>query len=323
MNALVQTLRPAYFADVERQLRRIFYEILFAPLLVAIEKANSQAAEVRINVAEDALREALKSGRVQYSSGIFSGEFSSAISRSLRRLGATFDSRSKVYRLDPSRIPGWVTVEATAYAMKAKGTHEELLRILNETSSHLESLVKENPVNAEKSIDSIEAGFKHAADLIKVSPKLSPESKAELKREYSKNMDLWIDKFSRQEIEALRRRVELNAQQGFRFDRLIASIKNRYSVSENKAAFLARQETSLFLAKFREKRFKDAGIRRYRWSTAGDRRVRDGHERLNGKIFSYDDPPIVQSIPTIRRANPGQDYNCRCVDIPVFEGADR
>lgn len=326
MNALIQTLRPAYFESVERQLRRAFYEILYAPLLAIIEKANAQPTQI-FNAAESALTEALQSGRVQYSNGIFSGEFNAIISKALRRLGATFDARSKVYRLSPMRVPPWIVSEATAYAMKAKNTHDELLRILNETVSHLESLVRDHPVNPEKSIDAIEHGFKPAAKQLAISPKLSEQAKAELKREYTKNMEIWVDKFSREEIVALRQRIEINATQGYRFDRLIASIKNRYSVSENKAKFLARQETSLFLANFRKQRFLDAGVRRYRWSDAHDERVRKtpngGHKALNGKIFYYDQKAPAMYFSCGRPCNPGEDYECRCVDIPVLEGLSR
>lgn len=309
-----------YFESVEKQLRRTFYEILYAPLLAVLEKANAQPAQI-FNASESALTDALQSGRIQYSNGIFSGEFSASIAKGLRGLGATFDPRSRVYRIDSSRVPPWVVAEATAYAMKAKSAHEELLRVLNETVAHLESLVRDHPVNADRSIDAIQDGFKPAANQLAIAPKLSEQAKAELKREYTKNMELWVDKFTREEIVALRQRVELNATQGYRFDRLTASIKQRYSVSENKAKFLARQETSLFLAKFREKRFGDAGITRYRWNTAHDERVRPFHKALNNQVFSYSQPPVTNEKGD--RNNPGQDYNCRCVDIPVLEGLSR
>lgn len=322
MNAFIQPLKPAYFADVEKQLRRIFYEVLFAPLLATLERATAQDAAVRENVSSDPLRDALHSGRIQYEAGIFSGEFSAAISKALRRLGAQFDSRTKVYRLHPGQIPAWVISEATTYQMKARGTHKALLAELDKMQGSLPDILKGKQVNAETSINQIQKGFEHAADALKVSPTLSAQAKEELKIQYTQNMNIWIEKFAEEEIVALRERVELNATQGYRFDRLINSIKNRYSVSENKAAFLARQETSLFLAKFREKRFADAGVRRYRWSTAGDKRVRHDHAHLDGQVFSYDQPPITDNA-TGARNNPGQDYNCRCVDIPVFEGQER
>lgn len=322
MSPLIQTLSPAYYSDIERQLKRIFYEIIFAPTL-KIVKASTAQRPIE-NAGDEALRSALQSGRIQYSNGIFSGEFSARISRALRGIGAKFAKGSKTYRISPLDVPGWVTAESVAYAMKAKSAHEEIIRALNETKSHLESIVSEYPVDASQSIDAIAHGFRQAAKKINVSPKLSPESKAELKAEYTKNMSIWIEDFTQKEIIALRQRVEKNALDGYRFDSLISGIKGRMSVSDNKAKFLARQETSLFLAKFREKRFKDGGITRYRWSTAHDERVRHSHSELNGQVFSYDNPPITTTIgDKVRRNNPGQDYNCRCVDIPVLEVLDR
>lgn len=46
--------------------------------------------------------------------------------------------------------------------------------------------------------------------------------------------------------------------------------------------------------------------------------MRADHRRLNGKIFSWNAPPIVD-MRTGRRGHPGDDYQCRCVAIPVFE----
>lgn len=291
------------------------------PMLNIIEEIAPYHS-VLLNETFDALRDAMRHGRIQYADGVFSGELSAVISRALRKLGARFDKRSKVYRLAANLVPGWVISDAISYKMKAKAAHDAVLRVLDETQNNLDRLIKDRPINATQSINHIEDGFKKAAERIRVPPRLSPEAKAGLLREYSNNMDLWIDKFCREEIQDLRQRVQANALQGYRFDRLITSIKNRYSVSENKAAFLARQETSLFLASFRKYRFLEGGVRRYRWSTAHDKRVRHDHRKLEGTVWAYDNPPITDDE-TGARNNPGQDYNCRCVDIPVLDGLDR
>ena len=56
----------------------------------------------------------------------------------------------------------------------------------------------------------------------------------------------------------------------------------------------------------------------YAWSESGDGRVRDSHKHLNKKRFRWSDPPIVDAK-TGRRCHPGQDYQCRCVALPVFD----
>jgi SPP1 gp7 family putative phage head morphogenesis protein len=118
-------------------------------------------------------------------------------------------------------------------------------------------------------------------------------------------------------VSALREKVEKSFIAGQRAESLEDFIKDRFSVSENKSRFLARQEMSLASSKFRENRYKQAGVQYYKWSTSKDERVRDSHAELDGRIFNFDDPPIVDKA-TGSRANPGEWFNCRCVAIPVI-----
>ena len=70
---------------------------------------------------------------------------------------------------------------------------------------------------------------------------------------------------------------------------------------------------------------KDSGSSKYIWSTKKDSRVRECHRALEGEICDYDYPPEMWystragTVYTGRRCNPGEDYGCRCVAIPVFE----
>jgi len=57
------------------------------------------------------------------------------------------------------------------------------------------------------------------------------------------------------------------------------------------------------------------GIETYKWMTRGDGRVRMMHRALNNTVQRWDRPPIIS--PDGRRGHPGDDYNCRCVAIPV------
>ncbi len=72
------------------------------------------------------------------------------------------------------------------------------------------------------------------------------------------------------------------------------------------------------MSEFRRLNFSEAGVTRYIWRTAKDRRVRDAHAHLDGKTFFYSDPPIVDPA-TGRRRNPGMDYGCRCFDQPLLD----
>ena len=61
-------------------------------------------------------------------------------------------------------------------------------------------------------------------------------------------------------------------------------------------------------------RYKSVGVQKYRWSTAGDNRVRPEHKALNGKIFDWDNPPLSTG-----GKHPGEDFGCRCIAIPIVE----
>lgn len=63
------------------------------------------------------------------------------------------------------------------------------------------------------------------------------------------------------------------------------------------------------------------GGSRYIWRTRNNGRVRHDHEKLDGAIFEWGDPPITVS--TGKRAGernePGQDINCKCRSEMVIE----
>jgi SPP1 gp7 family putative phage head morphogenesis protein len=149
-------------------------------------------------------------------------------------------------------------------------------------------------------------------------PQISAGSWDIIKEEYNENVKLYVQKFSTESIMDLRDAVQENAVLGYRFDRLARFIQERYRASQAKAEFLAKTETSIFMSKFRQRMFAEAGVRRYIWRTADDQRVRDDHSHLNGRIFFYNNPPVAD-IATGTKANPGAIWNCRCVDEPVLE----
>lgn len=311
-----QRLTDSTWSQIEDQVRGIFYQVLFAPILAIINQNSANPIELK-NAAGSVLLHAIQSGRIQYKDGVFSGKFSVAISNALRLIGGRFDSRTGTYRIDIASLPGWIKAEAANYQLKAKAVHDEILRKLDEVQERIGQKIDEYHVNPYYAIEKIESGFKVSAKALEIQPELDVQRKAQLAADYNQNMKLYIKKFSEQSIVSLREVVEENSMQGYRFDRLKDVIKQRYGVTANKAKFLARQETSLFQAKFRANRFEQAGVKNYRWATAHDERVRDDHKRLNGKVFSYQNPPI-QDRNTGERGNPGEGYNCRCLDIPIL-----
>lgn len=102
---------------------------------------------------------------------------------------------------------------------------------------------------------------------------------------------------------------------GWRVERLAKAIREQFDVSRSKAKLLAKDQTLKLGAAITKERQTQSGITRYIWSTSGDERVREGHRDLDGTVQSWDDPPDTGDG---ERNHPGEDYQCRCVAIPVL-----
>ena len=135
--------------------------------------------------------------------------------------------------------------------------------------------------------------------------------------QWGTNLDLYIKNWAADNILKLRKQITENTFAGRRAEDMVSLIRQNYGVGQRKAEFLARQETSLLMSKFHESRFKDIGSQSYIWSSSDDERVREDHKLLNGKIFSWDSPPVVDRR-TGRTGHPGEDFGCRCVAIALI-----
>ncbi len=94
-----------------------------------------------------------------------------------------------------------------------------------------------------------------------------------------------------------------------------AEIVERTGVAEARAQFLGRDQTGKLNSQLAAARMGRAGISSYVWSTSRDERVRDSHTDKEGETYEFQDPPPDTG-------NPGEDYNCRCVAIPVIDESD-
>lgn len=324
-----QHLRPRDWAGVAQQIEVFFHEEVIAPVVKVVQADTAQKVGVTNAVGDDALRGALRSGKVQYVRGVFSGDFNAGISSAIKRLGGVFDKRAGVFRLPEVQAPQWVKAEAADYLNRAHNAHLAIQRELDAALERVDA--SRYDVDAQRMVASVDQGWLASAAQLALKPPLTEEGKQALSDRYSENLNLYIKKWLKEDVLRLRRDVQKNAEAGYRFDTLIEAIQKRSGAGRAKARFLARNETSLFMSEYREQRFAAAGVTTYQWSTAHDARVRPAtdltpreklhagnHRVLDGRVFAYKAPPIVDPH-TGRRANPGRDYNCRCVDIPILE----
>lgn len=101
--------------------------------------------------------------------------------------------------------------------------------------------------------------------------------------------------------------------------RMLKEIQRAYKVGLKHARLIARDQTAKLNGQIQRHQQIDAGITEYIWCTSGDERVRDSHKALDGKKFSWDNPPLNSDG---RSCHPGEDYQCRCIGRPVFNSSN-
>jgi SPP1 gp7 family putative phage head morphogenesis protein len=304
---------------LKKEVIRLLEEEFFAPLLriVGIKSVK------QIKNAKEDLISAIRSGKIVYSRGKFRGKFDSTLTRELRGLRAEWDRRHEGWAIPLSELPMSVRVEVGLATARIEEKTKKFVDALSkfDTEKIAEKLKAKGLFDA--SLTKTQKKVKRSLSVIGVEPELSEDQKNLIATEYTTNLQKNIKGWLDEEIVRMRTKVQELTMSGIRYENLVQPLKDAYGVSLEKATFWARQENNLMVAKYRESRMKDAGVETYEWRTvAGSplHPVRDSHKALDGKIFSWDNPPITTAPgKTQRRNHPGEDYNCRCIAIPVIE----
>jgi len=313
---------------INKKILQLFIKEIYSPLLSII---NEKISTIKNNKISN-LERALLDNRVYYAEGQFFGKFNSYISKELQDLGAKWNPKNNSYKLAESKVP--ITIRGVIALSKNK--FDEKLR---EIDKKLEEMSPQNISEKldiskiiDKNLSTIEKDFSKSVKNITVEPQLTDEQREKIAVEWQNNLRLYFKKYvSEEQIPKLRQAVQDNVFSGIRRENLIKSFQENYGASYNKAKFWAHQETNLMMAKYKESKYVAAGIPEYKWTCVhmphqknpnaiykpGE--VRYSHGILEGKIFSWTDPPVTTAPDQPqRRNNPGQDYNCRCFAIPVL-----
>lgn len=307
---------------IERKIIALFLKEVYHPLL------KSLGYNRKIMNASEVLLEAIQTGRISYSGGEFSGRFSSSTSKELKSLGARWDRKHGTWKIAQSSLPldvrNAVSSSEARFRAKIAGIDRRL--------SQLQPAEIAEKLHIAPQFDTalwrVDRDFKKSVKVLGIDPKLSDEGRKKVSEEWQDNMKLWVQKFTEKEIASLRQKVQASVFAGNRREAMVKTIQASYGVTRAKAKFLARQETSLLMAKYKETKYTAAGVNQYRWgcvkmphqprgAPAKPGEVRYHHGVLEGKIFSFDNPPVTDDKGS--RNNAGQDYYCRCFAIPIVK----
>lgn len=314
------------YEELERRILALFKREIYLPLIKILQPPR----DALLNAKNDLLN-AIKYGRIQFYRGTFSGRFNSTTSKELRELGARWDSKTGTWKLPQSSLSQEIRT-----AIQASQAHFE--QKLDQIDLKLTQILPEeiaDRLKAEHIFDTtlwkVERDFAATLRGLSIAPKLTKSQRTLIAEEWQNNVKIKIRDWTQKEISTLRKNMQQSVFAGNRYETAVKTIEKSYGVSTNKAKFLARQETGLLMAKFKEVRYKDAGIRKYKWkcvSGTASHPVRASHKILDGKIFSWDNPTELDRYGRVKPSglhkpgenkNPGEDYNCRCTAVPIVE----
>ncbi len=306
--------KPEYLDIIEKNIQIFFDELFYKPIFDIIKKS----IDFKYN-ENNLIKEALLKGQIQFNNNNFSGNFNIRLVAELKKLGANYDKRTGNYNISLINLPYDIQSTIAISQNKFRQLNENILEYIDglndEKITNSLDVIDFNQ-SYTKIIGNLENQFKITSDGI-IDYNINQKIADNLAIDYTNNLNLYIRNFTDENIFNLREKVYQNTFDGYRAEKLIDIIKSNYNVSQNKAKFLARQETNLLTAKFRQERYTDSGVNKYKWRIRGFH-TRPDHERLNNKIFTWDNPPITNRE-TGERNHPGEDYNCFCLAIPIVE----
>lgn len=307
--------------ELERKLKKEIllqiYTIIFSPILKLVEAENVDL--VLNNSQYSALTTALMKGRISYVQDHFIGDFNAAISADLQKLGAV---RIKTgWHIKRENLPQPINIilanaESKFIQLGTKISETLSFAKLQKLSAKITDLFAtqyyQELNRLDRQID------KNTRNSVAIEAEVTPALKERIAKEFALNIEKYVQDFTGQEIIKMRELVQENVLKGGRATDLKKILIQRFGITERKAEFLAKQETSLMTSAYTFGRYQDLGITKYEWLTSGKENVRHDHKILNGKEFNFANPPITNQK-TGARNNPGEDYGCECVAAPIVE----
>lgn len=281
--------------------------------------ATAQAlASRRKLLAASRKRHPRRPPRVEPPTGPAAG-YALALTRLLRPLdealsealsGAGIDVRVTPRRDAQGDVPTVTVPKSTADA--AKAALKRVTRALL-TSRGLDTIMVRAAEGADKHS---RAAWKLQAEALGLSPESDDLFLAKRLRDFRAG-NLKLIKSLCAEHVARVGKVLADAGRGTRVEEIARELQEATGASQARAQLIARDQVLSLNAQVTQDRHEAAGITEYTWSASRDVRVRKRHQDLDGTRQRYDDPPVVD-LKTGRRAHAGQDFQCRCVAIPVL-----
>ena len=213
--------KATYHRAVYQEIKALLERVLFFPVMEIAEGRT-------IDNSLGELLAALRKGEISYANGYFTGKFNAHLGFELRAIGANWDKGRKAYFLPENKVPQEVKISI------AKGRADTQEKI-NKIKEKLDALQRDGSVpsiNFEKQVQGITMGLDQQFKT--VVPKdigLPMTQDATMKRAleigYTDNMNLYIQKTTRESAQRLRGKILEHVEEGGRAADLVPLIPGK------------------------------------------------------------------------------------------------
>lgn len=330
--------KETYKSLVFTNLMSFFNDNFFKPLYKTLNYKASNTNSL--------IKDALLNGVIIYQDGVFKPvkKLSNDLSLHFEKLGAKWDKTLKGYSF--KFMPDWLLEEVQITQKIHLERMVAIDTLLQDFAVNIDNYIDTMIFDEEVFYickDGQEQVRKNIKHLNIIEPELSEQQIQNIADNYTNNIKLSIKNWTGESILKMRQQVQQLILGGWReadvkkilttqyYNELLKStklpkdinkadlkliIKKQQIQAMNKAKFLAQNETSLLLAQIKKEMYREMGFKEFKWVTILDGRERLEHYKLNGKIFSFDNPPIIDER-IGQRGLPGEAFGCRCSMIPI------
>lgn len=256
--------------------------------------------------SREAFEHLFQIGKIKYVEGVFIGEIPAEISLFLKEHGAQWDYMRRGWRLPLAMLPPRVTFMIEAQKKKDDEVRVALLAALAIAPAILDAFLSGPEL------------FTHAeeiAEKVRILAELPPAPPLPSARalpfdnRVREAMQRWAQREA-ERVAADLKRIEARGGDVAEY------LRKREDAAEYRARLVARREMAVEANNTLASGHIAEGRAYYRWHTMGDTIVRPDHADLDNSVQRWDDPPIVNTH-TGMRGHPSEDFNCRCVAIPL------
>ncbi|CAK9250652.1 unnamed protein product [Sphagnum jensenii] len=183
------------YEKIESAIRKLFREEIYLPIikLLGVDK------RVIINASNDLL-EGIRTGRIQFYRGSFSGRFTAGISKELRALGAKWERTTGTFKLPQSslsfEVRSAISASQSTFQQRLDAIDRKLAQIVPEEIADRMSLTK----HFDTTLWKVDRDIRKAVSKITVQAQLSEEQREKLAAEWNDNIKLEIKDWTQKKL---------------------------------------------------------------------------------------------------------------------------